>query len=146
MQEDTIGGQSDDLTSSNESFCVQVKIQHAQASSQIPTTSHLMTNLAYRVKPHHTRNQYLRARLDACADLNIMPTSVYKLVFHDPELQKIAPSKLAIGTYTDTVKLVASCGFYLVHTDTKYIQEVTFYVASNNRMFCCPVQPCLHLA
>ena len=58
---------------------------------------------------------------------------VYKLVFHDPDLQKLAPSKLVIGTYTtDTMKLVCSCTFYLVHPDTKYLQEVTFYEASNN--------------
>ena len=62
-----------------------------------------------------------------------MPASVYKLVFHDPELQKLVPSKLEIGTYTtNTVKLVGSCVFYLVHPDTKHLQEVTFYVASNN--------------
>ena len=62
-----------------------------------------------------------------------MPTSVYKQYLQDHELQKLAPSKLEIGTYTtDTVKLVGSCTFYLVHPDSKYLQEVTFYVASNN--------------
>ena len=155
MQEDFICRQSDDLTSSNEYFCLQVKIQHAQASSKSPTTSHLITNLAYKLKPQHTRNQYLRARLDTCADVNIMPASVYKLVFHDPELQKLAPSKLEIGTYTtDTVKLVGSCVFYLVHPNTKHLQEVTFYVASNNGsvLLSCVttlalglIQPCIRL-
>ena len=58
-----------------------------------------------------------------------MPASVYKLVFHDPELQKLAPSKLEIVTYTtDTVKLC----FYMVNPDTKHLQEVTFYVANND--------------
>ena len=33
---------------------------------------------------------------------------------------------------TDTVKLVGSCVFYLVHPDTKCLQEETFYVASNS--------------
>ena len=133
MQEDSICSQSEDLTSSDESFCLQVRIQCAQANSKIPPTSHLITNLAYKLKPHHKRNEYLRARLDACADVNIMSASVYKLVFHDPELQKLSPSKLEIGTYTThTVKLVGSCTIYLVHPDTKHLQEVTFYVASNN--------------
>ena len=59
-----------------------------------------------------------------------MPASVYKLVFNDPELKKLAPRNLEIGTYTtDTVKIVGSCLFYLVHPDTKNLQEVTFYVA-----------------
>ena len=62
-----------------------------------------------------------------------MPAIVYKYVFQDPDLKKLAPSKLEIGTYiTDTVKLVGSCVFYVVHPDTRCLQEVTFYVASNN--------------
>ena len=62
-----------------------------------------------------------------------MPASVYKLVFNDPELKKLAHSDLEIGTYTtETVKIVGSCLFYLVHLDTKKLQEVTFYVAKND--------------
>ena len=111
-----------------------MKIQHAQTEGKkIPTPSHLITNLAYKLKPHQTRNQYLRARLDTCTDVNIMPASVYKLVFNDPELKKLAPSNLEIGTCTtDTVKIVGLCLFYLVHPDTKKLQEVTFYVARND--------------
>ena len=67
--------------------------------------------------------------MDTCADVNIMPASVYKLVFNDPELKKLSPSALEIGTYT--VKNFGSCLFYLVHPDTKKIQEVTFYVAQS---------------
>ena len=62
-----------------------------------------------------------------------MPASVYKLLFSDPDLKKLAPCKLEIGTYTtNTVKLFGSCTYYLVHPDTKWPQEVTFYVASND--------------
>ena len=62
-----------------------------------------------------------------------MPASVYKLVFNDPELKKLAPSTLEIGTYiTNTGKIVGSCLFYLVHSDTKKLQEVIFYVAQND--------------
>ena len=133
MPEDSICGQSGDFTSSNESFSLQVKIQCTQASCEIPTQSHLITNLAYRLKPHHKRNQYLRARLDTCANVNIMPASVYKLVFHDPDCKKLTPSKLDFRTYTtDTVKLVGSCVFYLVHPDTKCLQVVTFYAVGNS--------------
>ena len=38
------------------------------------------------------RNQYLRARLDTCASVNIMPASVYKLVFQDLDCKNLAPS------------------------------------------------------
>ena len=112
-----------------------LKVQCTQAGfKRVPTAAHLITNLAYRLKPHHTRNQYLRARLDTCEDVNIMPAIVYRIVFKDPELKKLAPSTMEISTYTtNTVKIVGSCIFYLVHPDTKKLQEVTFFVAENDR-------------
>ena len=104
----SICSHSEDCSSSNESFCLQVKIQQSQTEGKkIPTPSHLITKLAYKLKPHQTRNQYLSTRLDTCADVNIMPASGYKLIFNDPELKKLAPSNLGIGTYTtDIVKIV----------------------------------------
>ena len=65
--QDSICSQSSDLTCSEGSFCLQVKIKCTQANSKIPTPHHLIINLAYRLKPHDKRNQYLRARLDTCA-------------------------------------------------------------------------------
>ena len=98
-----------------------MKILCAQAKPKLSTTSHLITNLAYKLKPHHTRNQYLGTCLDTCADVHIMTASLYKLVFQDPDLKKLASSKLEIGTYTtDTVPLVGSCTLYLVHPYTKW--------------------------
>ena len=106
-----------------------MKIQQSKAEGKkIPTPSHLITNLAYKLKPHQTRNQYLRARLNSCRDVNIMPASVYKLVFNDHELKKLAASDLETGTYTtDTVKIVGSSLICLVYKDTKKLQELTFY-------------------
>ena len=128
MQEGSICGQSSD-----ESVCLQVKIQCTQANIKIPTPHHLNTNLAYRLKPHHKRNQYLRAKFDKWANVNILHVGVYKLVFQNPDCKMLVPSKLEIGTYTtNTFKLVGSCMFYLLHPDTKHLQEATFYVASNN--------------
>ena len=121
-----------------------------------PTPHYLITCLEYRLKPHHKRNQYLRARLDTCANVNIMPASVYRLVFQDPDCKKLAPSsKLEIGTYTtDKVKVVGSCVLYVVHPDTQCLQEETFYVASNDGSVVLPcvtmlalslIQPCTSL-
>ena len=93
----------------------------------------LLTNLAYRLKQHENRNLYLKARLDTCADVNIMPASVYKLVFRDPNLEKLVPNKSQIETHTnDTVKIVGTCKLYLVHPDTKKLLETTFCVADND--------------
>ena len=99
----------------------------------VPKATHLITNLAYRLQPHHHRNLYLRARLDTCANVNLMPASMYQLVFKDPKMQKLTPNNLQVGTYTtDSVKIVGSCKFHLVHLDTKRLLETTFYVAMND--------------
>ena len=53
----SIWGQPEALSSSDDSFCLQVKIQCVQADcKKIPSLLHLITNLAYKLKPHHTRN------------------------------------------------------------------------------------------
>ena len=115
------------------SVCKWRYSDHKLNVRRFPTLFHLITNLAYNLKSHQTRNQYLRARLNTCAYVNIMPASVYKLVFNDPEFKKLGPSTLEIGTcITDTVKIVGACIFYLVYPDTKKLQEVSFYVAQND--------------
>ena len=62
-----------------------------------------------------------------------MPSSIYKLVSNNPDLKKLAPSTLEIGTYTtNTVKIVGSCVFYQFHPDTKKLHEVTSFVATQD--------------
>ena len=110
------------------------KIKQKQAKEQrMPKATHLIANLAYRLQPHHHRNLYLRTRLDTCANVNLIPASMYQLVFKDPKMQMLTPSNLQVGTYTtDSVKIVGSCKFHLVHLDTKKLLETTFYVAMND--------------
>ena len=94
-------------SSSNESFCLQLQVQWNQVEGKkIPNPFYLITNLAYWLKLHHGRNMYLWARLDTCADVNIMLASVYHLIFKDSEMKKIIPCKMQIGTYmADMVKM-----------------------------------------
>ena len=134
VKESTLYDHSEEDSTSEDSFCLQVKIKCTlDKKHEVTRPMHLITNLAYRLKPHHTRSLYLRARLDTCMDVNLMPANVYKLVFNDSKMQKLAPSNLQVGTYnTDTVKIVGSCKFYLVHLDTKKLMEVTFYVSMND--------------
>ena len=48
-------------------------------------------------------------------------------------MQKLTPSNLQVGTYTtDSVKIVGTCKFYLVHPDTKKLLETAFYIAIND--------------
>ena len=120
--------------SSDESFCLQLQAQsnHAECK-QIPNPVHLIMNLAYHLKLHHTRNMYPRAQLDTCANMNIMPASIYQLVFKDLEIKKIKPCKMQISTYTaDTLKIIGLCIFDFVHLDMKKLVPVTFYITNND--------------
>ena len=84
-------------------------------------------NLTYCLKPHHTRNMYLQAWLGMCTNVNIMPASVYHLLFKDLEKKKFKPCKMQISTYmADTVKIIGSCIFNVVHPDTKKLVPVPF--------------------
>ena len=81
-----------------------MKIEKAQATHpQVPKPVYLMTNLAYYLQLHHKRNEYLWARLDICADVNLMPMAVYCLMFKDPGLRKLTPSSMEKETFTNNV-------------------------------------------
>ena len=122
-----------DVCSSEDSFCLQVKIKRQHDGTQrIPRPTHLITNIAYWLKQHCTRNQFLRARIDTGEEVNLMPVSVYKLIYHDQDLRKLTPCRLKIGTYTtDTVKIIGTSIIYLIHPDSKKLTEMIFYIASN---------------
>ena len=117
-----------------DTFCLQIKIHRTCISHPtVPKPLYLMANLAYRLQGHHQRNQYLRARLDTCADVNLMPMVVYCLMFRDPELKKLIPSNMEIETYTtEVVKIIGMCYFYLVHPDSKKLMKVMFFVVKEN--------------
>ena len=84
------------------------------------------------MKQHHTRNQYLRASIDTGAKVNLMPITVYRLIYHDHDLKRLTPSRIKIGTYTtDTVKIPGTFIIYLVHPDSKKLTETIFYITSN---------------
>ena len=86
--------QPDDNTSNDESFCLQMKLQAKQADTNVPAPQHLFTNLEVKVKLHKNKTKFLHATLDTCADFNIMPCSVYQLLFKDPDCIKLALSDL----------------------------------------------------
>ena len=111
-----------------------MKVQKTQLTNpQLPKPVYLMTNLVYLLKMHHRRNQYLCARLDMCADVNLMPVTVYQLMFKDPNLQKLTPLTLEIEIYmNDVVKIIGSCQFYIMHPENKKLIQVIFFVAKEN--------------
>ena len=109
-----------------------MKVQDEQANAKYPTPQHLFTNLEFKVNLHKNRTKFLKARIDTCADINIMAVSIYKYLFKDPDCAKIAPSDLELGTCTKKkVKILGSCNLYILHPDTRCITEATSFVASN---------------
>ena len=123
-----------ELSDTEEPFCLQMKIQKTQSThSQVPKPVYLMANLVYHLQLHHKRNQYLCARLDTCADVNLMPMAIYCLMFKDPGLRKLTPSSMEIETYTnDVVKIIGTCQFYLVHPESKQLMKVIFFITKEN--------------
>ena len=117
-----------------DTFCLQMKVHRTRISHpDIPKPVYLMANLAYCLQEHHTRNQYLWARLDTCANVNLMPMAVYCLMFKDPQLKKLTPSNMEIETYTtEVMKIIGMCHFYLVHPESKQLSKVMFFVAKEN--------------
>ena len=104
-----------------------MKVQAKQANEKYPAPKHLFTNLDFKVKLHKNKTKFLQARIDTCTDVNIMPVSMCKYLFKDPDCAKIVPSDLQFGTYTNKrVKVIGSCNLYIMHPDTRCMEEIPF--------------------
>ena len=107
---------------------VQEKIPHT--SGQVP--KHLVTNLEFKVQLHKRKTKFLRARVDTCADVKLIPLSVYQKLFKDTDCTQIESSNLQLGTYTNKrVKIIGSCHLYTIYPDTRCLEKVRFYIAGN---------------
>ena len=130
--QDALSNQSEEYSNEDDSFYLQLQVQSAQAGTNCIAPQHLVTNLEYKLKPHKKRTKFLRARIDTCANVNLMPISVLKLLYKDEDCTKLAPSNnVAVKTYTtEKIKIVGSCKLFAIHLDTKCLMEVTFPVTS----------------
>ena len=136
--QDSICDQLEDLSSSEDTFCLKLQLKSTQGETKLPIPQHLITNLAYKLKPHK-KTQYLRVRIDTCADINILPISVYKLIYDDPDCRKLAPSSDEIETYSNEIgtyttykiKIIGSCELLAVHPDTNCLMKISFQVTSH---------------
>ena len=130
----TISDQSDaSYSSSEDSFCLQMQVKSTKEKSKKNMPQHLVTNIEYKLKPHRRRTKFLRAKIDICSNVNLIPISVYKLIYKDPDCTKLEPNnKAAVKTYTtEKIKIVGSCKMFVVPPDTRLLQEVTFHVTSH---------------
>ena len=127
-------GQSDaSYSSSEDSFCLQMQVKSAQTKTKMNKPQHLFTNIEYKLKPHRRRTKSLGAKIDTCSNVNLMPISVYRLIYKDEDCTKLAPSnKVVVKTYTtEEIKIIGSCNLYVIHPDTRWMEEIPFFVSSN---------------
>ena len=129
-----IGDKSDaNYSSSGDSFCLQMQAKYTKDNTKKNKPQHLVTNIEYKLKPHRKRTKFLRAKIDTCSNVNLIPIGVYKVMYKDLHCSKLEPSnKTAVKTYTtEKIKIVGSCKMFVVHPDTKLLHEVTFHVTSH---------------
>ena len=108
--ESPIDDQTDtSFTSSEDSFCLQMKVKNKQTEDNCSEVPHLVTNLEYKLKPHRRRTKFLRARIDTCSNVNVIPVSMYHMMYKDPDFAKLAPSKKN-GIYTYTTEKIPVIG------------------------------------
>ena len=93
VQTQSLCNQSDDYLS-EDSFCLQLKVQPQcdEAETKFIAPQHQVTNIEIKLKPHRKRTKFLRARIDTCANVNLMPIGVYQSLYKDPDCVKVAPS------------------------------------------------------
>ena len=110
-----------------------MQVKSAQEKTKMNKSQHLVKNIEYKLKPHRKRTKFLRAKIGTCSNVNLMPISVYKLVYKDEDCTKLAPSnRFAVKTYTtEKIKIVGSCKLFVLNPDTKCLQEVTIQVTSH---------------
>ena len=65
-----------------------------------------------------------------CINVNLMPESMYQLVFNDPHTAKLAKNDIDLTVYTrHSVDLIGKCTFYMLNKATKQPIKVDFCIA-----------------
>ena len=130
---DSLDNEEDtDVSESEDSFCLQMQIKKSQADQESCDTQHLETNLHYKVKPYGKKTRILRAKIGTCSNTNIMPASIYRIIYNDPDCIKLQPSeKKGIQTYTkQKIPVIGSCELFVLHSDDQCFHKVKFQAVS----------------
>ena len=73
----------------------------------------MYANRAVSIQAHHNCLRYLRCRIHIIADVIVLPTGMYKIIFHDFYMQKFGPPQPAFTVHSLTgMEVIGSC---LVH-------------------------------
>ena len=134
-----------DSTSDDSFILYQVKAVVNQAKSKVPKKTHLIANLPYQIKQHQGHHKYLRVHLDTCADVNIMPRSVYQMMFNDPEVKHLADNDISLGVYltiksTSSVSVSSTCSIQILRSHIWSLSMLQVMKVA----CCCHAQPYLH--
>ena len=105
-------------------LCAQPqKNVHNQKVTTGYTQKCLYANISYRLQPYHKHNNYLCVQHDTCADVNLMPESVYKLVFNDSQTTKLVKNDIDLTVYIrHSVDLIGKCNLYMLNKGTKPVK------------------------
>ena len=130
--EDSLYKQDTNVSESKDSFCLQMQIKKLQADQESCDTQHLVTNLQYKVKPHRKKTKFLRAKIDMCSNTNVMPASIYKILYNDPDGIKLQPcKKKGMQSYTkQKIPMIGSCEWFGLHPNDQCFHKVKFQVVS----------------
>ena len=122
----------EDTSESEDSFCLQMQFKPEQADHESCETQHLFTHLEYQLKYHKRKTTFLRARKDTCSNTNIMPESMYKMIFKDPDCSKLSQSQSeGIFTYTtEKIPVIGFCKLLVLHPDDKCFLKEPVHVVS----------------
>ena len=103
---------------------------HNQRVTTGYTQKCLYANIPYQLKLYHKHNKYLCIQLHTCANVDLMPESVYKLVFNDLQTAKLSKNEIDLTVYTrHSVDLIGKCTFYMLSKGTKQTIKIKFYIA-----------------
>ena len=93
----------------------------------------LYASIPYRLQPYHKHKKYLSVQLNTCADDNLMPESVYKLVFNNPDTTQLAKNDTDLTVYTKhSVDLICKCTSFMLSKHTKQRIEIDYYIAKDD--------------
>ena len=109
---------------------VCAKVNQVKEPQEPPVDKKIvMVTVPYAKNQNEEAKDCLRMRVDTCADINIMPLSVYQTIFNDPRKEKLLPTGIQVTTYNDsTLDLIGRCTLYLQHPKTQGKVMATFYV------------------
>ena len=122
----------EDTSKCDDSFCLQMQIKPEQADQESCETQQLFTHLEYKLKYHRRSTKFPRTRIGTCSNANVMPASIYKKIFKDPDCSKLMQNQSeGIYTYTtEKIPVIGSCELLVLHPDDKCFLKVPFHVVS----------------